>query len=104
MVAPRKRRYWLARIEDAWRRWPVLWLSGVRRSGKTTLAQTVEAAEYLDCELPSVRRALAQPESFLGARRRKRVVLDEVHRLGNPSELLKIAADHYPDVRILATG
>ena len=104
MVAPRKRRYWLARVEDAWRHRSVLWLSGVRRSGKTTLAQTVEAAEYLDCELPSVRRALAQPESFLGARRRKRVVLDEVHRLGNPSELLKIAADHYPDVRVLATG
>jgi len=31
-------------------------------------------------------------------------VLDEVHRLRNPSELLKIAADHYPTVRIIATG
>jgi hypothetical protein len=33
-----------------------------------------------------------------------RVVLDEIHRLGNPSELLKIAADHYPDVQVLATS
>jgi hypothetical protein len=32
------------------------------------------------------------------------VVLDEVHRLANPSELLKIAADHYPETRVLATG
>ena len=34
----------------------------------------------------------------------KRVVLDEIHRLDNPSELLKIAADHYPDIQIIATG
>lgn len=36
--------------------------------------------------------------------RGRRVILDEIHRLPNPSELLKIAADHIPDVRILATG
>ena len=30
--------------------------------------------------------------------------MDEVHRLQNPSEILKIAADHYPSVRILSTG
>jgi len=34
----------------------------------------------------------------------RRVVLDEIHRLGHPSEILKIAADHYPDVLIIATG
>lgn len=31
-------------------------------------------------------------------------MLDEIHRLPNPSEVLKIAADHYPSVRIIATG
>ncbi|MEO8428634.1 MAG: AAA family ATPase [Verrucomicrobiota bacterium] len=36
--------------------------------------------------------------------RGRRIVLDEVHRLANPSELLKIAAKHFPDVRIVATG
>jgi predicted AAA+ superfamily ATPase len=36
--------------------------------------------------------------------RERRIVLDEIHRLENPSEILKIAADHYPDIRILATG
>jgi len=30
--------------------------------------------------------------------------LDEIHRLPNPSELLKIASDHYSDVKIIATG
>ena len=32
------------------------------------------------------------------------VVLDEVHRLADPSLPLKIAADEYPHLRILATG
>jgi len=31
-------------------------------------------------------------------------VLDEIHRLPNPSEMLKIAADHYPRTRVIATG
>jgi predicted AAA+ superfamily ATPase len=34
----------------------------------------------------------------------RRVVLDEIHRLPNPSEFLKIAADHFPSTRIVATG
>ena len=31
-------------------------------------------------------------------------MLDEVHRLPDPSETLKIVADHFPHVRIVATG
>ena len=41
---------------------------------------------------------------FLAALRGKRIVLDEVHRLDDPSAVLKNAADHYPDIRIVATG
>lgn len=104
MDALRTRHFWLERLAAAWRGKSVVWLSGVRRSGKTTIARSLPRAEYLDCELPTVRRLLAQPETFLDARRGRTVVLDEIHRLGNPSEPLKIAADHYPDVRILATG
>jgi predicted AAA+ superfamily ATPase len=47
---------------------------------------------------------LEDPEAFLGDFRGRKVVLDEIHRLGNPSEILKIAADHYPDINIIATG
>jgi hypothetical protein len=32
------------------------------------------------------------------------MVLDQVHRLARPSEVLKIAADHVPDVHVLAAG
>jgi predicted AAA+ superfamily ATPase len=91
-------------LEEAWRRRSILWLRGVRRSGKTCLAQSLTQVEYFDCELPRVRRSMEDPEAFLSGLRGQRAVLDEIHRLPNPSEVLKIAADHYPDVRILATG
>jgi predicted AAA+ superfamily ATPase len=44
------------------------------------------------------------PEAFLDGLSGRRVVLDEIHRLTRPSELLKIAADHYPGTRLIATG
>lgn len=72
--------------------------------GKTVLCRSLDDVEYLDCELPSVRRVLDDPESFLRSVQGRRVALDEVHRLADPSELLKIAADHFPDVHVLATG
>ena len=81
-----------------------MWLKGVRRAGKTFLCQSLPDVEYFDCELPSTRRELEDPELFLRNIGERRVVLDEVHRLDNPSELLKIAADHYPKTRIVATG
>jgi hypothetical protein len=79
-------------------------LPGVRRAGKTTLCQSLASIEYFDCELPRQRRTMEDPEAFLQSLRGKRVVLDEIHRLRSPSQLLKIAADHYPTVRIVATG
>ncbi len=98
------RRAWTDLIHAAWARRPICWLQGVRRVGKTVLAQSLEDAAYYDCELPSVRRDLRDPESFLDAHAGRRIVLDEVHRLDDPAELLKIAADHHPRTRVLATG
>jgi len=98
------RRFWISLVEGAWRRHSVVWLAGVRRVGKTFLCRSLEDVEYFDCELPRVRRMLEDPEGFLEEREGRRIVLDEVHRLPNPSEVLKIAADHYPNIRILATG
>ena len=100
----KKRRFWIEALARAWRRRSVVWLSGVRRAGKTTLSQSLPGVEYFDCELPRVRRELADPEAFLAALRGKTIVLDEIHRLGDPAQLLKIAADHFPKTRVLATG
>lgn len=99
-----KRHFWLQRIQSAWKHRSVVWLSGVRRVGKTCLCQSLPDVEYFDCELPRVRRLLEQPESFLQDMRGRTLILDEIHRLDNPSELLKIAADHHPATQILATG
>lgn len=95
---------WICRIEEAFRDRSIVWLKGVRRVGKTVLSRSLPDTEYYDCELPRTRRLFEDPEGFLRAARGKRIVLDEIHRLANPSEILKIAADHYPDVQVLATG
>ncbi|MCX5824886.1 MAG: DUF4143 domain-containing protein [Deltaproteobacteria bacterium] len=100
----KKRSFWVEQIGKAWESRSVIWLSGVRRVGKTFLSQSLADAEYFDCELPRVRVMLEDAEGFLRPLRGRTIILDEIHRLQNPSELLKIAADHYPEVRILATG
>ncbi len=99
-----KRSFWQNLIEAAWSRKNVVWLMGVRRTGKTVLCKSLPSVDYYDCELPSVRRTLEDPEAFLASAGRSRIVLDEIHRLDQPAELLKIAADHFPKVQILATG
>ena len=99
-----ERQYWRSLIEQALLRRPIVWLSGIRRSGKTVLSSGFPGAEYFDCELPRVRAMLSDPEMFLGSKAGKLLVLDEVHRLDNPSEILKISHDHYPNVKIIATG
>ncbi|MHB1345600.1 MAG: ATP-binding protein [Thermoleophilia bacterium] len=99
-----KRTFWIDRIEAVLERRPIVWLYGVRRAGKTTLCQSLRDVEYFDCELPSVRRRLNDPERFFSGLQGKRIALDEIHRLQNPSETLKIAADHFPTVRVIATG
>lgn len=98
------RPFWQERLERLWKERSVVWFPGVRRAGKTTICRSLPDVEYFDCELPRQRRPMEDPESFLESLRDKRVVLDEIHRLRNPAELLKMAADHYPDVRVLATG
>jgi len=101
------RKNWKKLVESAWKRKSVIWLAGVRRVGKTCLTQSLNNVEYFDCELPRVRQIMEDPQDFwdnFDSPNGKRVILDEIHCLDNPSQLLKIAADHYPAVRVLATG
>jgi uncharacterized protein len=103
-----ERPFWDARLAETWRAAPIVWLSGVRRSGKTTIARSIDGAHFLNCDLPSVQRELDDPEAFY-ARVSPRagsatVVFDEIHRLRDPSAVLKIGADAFPKLRILATG
>jgi hypothetical protein len=100
------RPYWIERIEKAWTEAPIVWLCGVRRCGKTTLAEGLgrERTLYVNCDLPSVEEMVRDPQLFFRSCDKQVVVFDEIHQLRDPSRLLKIGADLFPHLRILATG
>jgi predicted AAA+ superfamily ATPase len=100
------RPFWQGRLERAWREAPIAWLCGVRRCGKTTLAQSFDGARalYLNCDLPAVEDMVRDPVLFYRSCARPLVVFDEIHQLRDPARLLKIGADQFPRLRILATG
>ena len=93
-------------MEQAWGEAPIVWLAGVRRSGKTTLAQSLgaERSLYVNCDLPAAADMLRDPVMFFRQCDRPVVVFDEIHQLADPSRVLKIAADEFPKLRVLATG
>jgi len=101
-----ERPFWLRRIEEVWRDVPIAWLCGVRRCGKTTLAQSLgeERILYLNCDLPAVGDMVSDPQVFFRHCPKPVVVFDEIHQLRDPARLLKIGADAFPKLRILATG
>ena len=102
-----KRPYWIQRIQAAWQEAPIVWLAGVRRSGKTTLVHSVAdpaGVLYLNCDLPTTVDRVRDPELFFRHCEHPIVIFDEIHQLEDPSRLLKIGADAFPHVKILATG
>jgi predicted AAA+ superfamily ATPase len=99
------RPFWTDLLYKAWQNRPVIWLHGARRAGKTSLVKMLRDVIYLNCDLPSVVRRLADPESFYDSLDTGAIVIfDEIQRLNDPSLVLKIGADEYPGIRILATG
>jgi hypothetical protein len=98
------RPFWLNKIAAAWQSRSLIWLSGVRRAGKTTLVKAIPEALYFNCDLPSVQRLMADPESFYSGQKKGILILDEVHQLADPSGFLKIGVDEFPQFKILATG
>jgi uncharacterized protein len=99
------RPFWLEQLKKAWEKRPLVWLSGVRRSGKTTMCKMIPDIVYLNCDLPSVVRQLESPEFFYrNLNEGSTVIFDEIHRINNPSMVLKIGTDEFPHHKILATG
>jgi len=101
-----ERPFWISRIEEAWKEASIVWLAGVRRAGKTTLVQSLgeDRILYVNCDLPVATSMTADPELFFRDCGRPVVVFDEIHRLPDPSMVLKIGADLFPDLKIIATG
>lgn len=100
------RPFWQDRLEQAWGEAPIVWLAGVRRSGKTTLAQSLgaERSLFVNCDLPVAEDMVRDPVLFFRHCDRPVVVFDEIHQLRDPTRVLKIAADEFPKLRVLATG
>jgi hypothetical protein len=100
------RSFWLQRIEQVWREASIAWLCGVRRCGKTTLAESLggERALFVNCDLPSVEDMVRDPQLFYRSCTKPVVVFDEIHQLRDPARILKIGADIFPKLKILATG
>jgi hypothetical protein len=100
------RPFWLERIKTAWQEAPIAWLSGVRRTGKTTLARDLgdEQILYVNCDLPTTGDMVRDPALFYRNCHQQIIVFDEIHQIGDPSRVLKIGADMFPKLRILATG
>jgi predicted AAA+ superfamily ATPase len=105
MITIINRPFWLKIFEENWKKRPIIWLHGARQVGKTSLGKMIEGIIYMNCDLPSVKNRLADPESFYNSLEAGNIVVfDEIHRLNDPSQILKIGADEFPGLRILATG
>ncbi len=103
MVTMIKRTFWIKKIENFFAKRNVIWLFGVRRAGKTFLCKSIPDILYFDCEIPEVRRQV-EDETFLKSIKGKIIALDEIHKTKSPSQILKIAADYFKDIKIIATG
>lgn len=100
-------------VEDALFKGKIVVICGPRQVGKTTLAklilqnrQEIKSA-YFNCDEPDICQALTDKTStelklFLGDS--KLVVLDEAQRVKNIGLTLKLLADNYPKMQIIATG
>ena len=92
-VIPRK--HYLARINKALGRGPIVALLGARQCGKTTLARQMIAAshpQYFDLEDPVIARLMENPMTVL-QELRGLVVIDEAQRQPGIFPVLRVLAD-----------
>lgn len=89
----------------------IILLLGARQVGKSTLIKMLtkqrEDVLYLDGENADHQRLLGEPSeakqrSLIGEN--KIVVIDEAQKINNIGSILKIFADYFPDVQVLASG
>lgn len=99
-------------IEKALFTGKVVIIYGARQVGKTTLVREIQKkyesnSIYLNCDEPDIRYALesktsTEIKSFFG--NNKLVILDEAQRIMNIGLTLKLVADNFPDIQVIATG
>ncbi|OGI33171.1 MAG: ATPase [Candidatus Moranbacteria bacterium RIFOXYA12_FULL_35_19] len=99
-------------VEKALFKGKIVIIYGARQVGKTTLVKEIQKkylAEsiYLNCDEPDIREAFSDKTSteikaYLG--KAKIVILDEAQRIKNIGLTLKLMADNFPEIQIIATG
>jgi uncharacterized protein len=99
-------------LEKALFKGKIVVLYGARQVGKTTLVKEImkkhnNDSVYLNCDEPDIRSALTDKtstelRSFIGLH--KLVIIDEAQRVKNIGITLKLIADNFPSVQIIATG
>jgi predicted AAA+ superfamily ATPase len=99
-----KRSFWAKLLKSASASSPVLWLTGVPGSGKSSLCQGFGEMEYFDCTIPRIRMEMEDSEGFLRKLLGKIVVMDEIQQVPNHQEILSIAANQSYMPRIIATS
>ena len=99
-------------IENSLFKRKIIIIYGARQVGKTTLVKEIlkkyaKNSAYYDCDEPDIRQALVDKTStelkaFFG--KNKLIVLDEAQRIKNIGLILKLIADNFPDIQVIATG
>ena len=101
-----------ADIEDSLFKGKVIIIYGPRRAGKTFLSKELlkhhSDGQYINCELQENREKLTTTSAqkirdIIGTDKRV-IVLDEAQAILNIGQTLKIIADEFPNVQIIATG
>lgn len=90
----------------------ILIIYGARQVGKTTLVKEIQKkfpndSMYLNCDEPDVRTAFSEKTSteikaYFG--QKKLIILDEAQRVKNIGLTLKLIADNFPEIQVIATG
>lgn len=111
----------LKKIEPFIKRKEAILIKGTRRVGKTSLLRLIEnlltkqlkiskeRIYFFDLEELDIREDFNEnPRNLLkyisGGKEKKYIFIDEIQYLDNPSNFLKILVDHFPDLKIFATG
>jgi len=80
----------------------LVFLQGVRGSGKTTLAKQLKNAAYFDCEAPETLQGLQAPLGFLRRPNEPIVIVDEIGLLQNRQEFFQAVLEVSKTKQILA--
>ncbi len=91
----------------------IIIIYGPRQVGKTTLVRQIQnensgySSLYLNCDEPDIREILTNAastrlQSLIG--RNRLILIDEAQRVLNIGITLKLFADLFPDIQVIATG